>query len=86
MTAQSLSLRASQHFVAASHFWPVLPTPSPSSSLCSYRLPRKVVESPFLELFKNDVDWQSRTWFSGEHGGGVGLVIVIGDFEGLFQP
>jgi len=47
------------------------------------RLPREVVESPSLEVFKKGVDMHFRTWFSRR---GVGLIIGLHDIRGLFQP
>ena len=48
------------------------------------QLPREVVQSPSLEVFKNHVDMALRDVVSG-HGGG-GLVVGLDDLRGLFQP
>jgi len=48
------------------------------------RLPRAVVESPSLELFKTMQMWHFRIWFSRH--GGVGLMFGLDDLRGLFQP
>ena len=47
------------------------------------RLPRKVVESPSLEVLKNPVLWHFKTWFSRH--GGVVLMVGLNDLRGLFQ-
>ena len=47
-------------------------------------LPRVVVQSPSLELFRNCGDVALRAVVSG-HGGG-GLVDGLGDLRGFFQP
>ena len=49
-----------------------------------HRLPREMVQSPSLEVFKCRVDVALRDVVSG-HGGG-GLMVGLGDLRGLFQP
>ena len=49
-----------------------------------HRLPRKVVESPPLEVFTNRVDVALRDMVSGH--GGDGLTVGLRDLSGLFQP
>jgi len=48
------------------------------------RLPREVIESLSLEVFKKHVDVALGKWFSRH--GGVGLVAGLHDLKGLFQP
>ena len=48
------------------------------------RLPREVLESPSLGVFKRRVYWHFRAWFRRH--GGVGLMVGLGDLRGLFQP
>ena len=47
-----------------------------------YRLPRVVVRSPSLEVFKNRVDGALGVTVSGH--GGDGLAVGPGDLSGLF--
>jgi len=48
------------------------------------RLPREVVESPSLEVFKKHVDVALKTWFSRQ--GIVGWMVGLDDLTVLFQP
>ena len=49
-----------------------------------HRLPREVVESLSLEMFKNHVDVALRVTVSGP--GGDRLMVGPGGLSGLFQP
>jgi len=40
------------------------------------RLPREVVESPSLEVFKKHEIWHSRIWFSRHGGDGLDLMML----------
>jgi len=48
------------------------------------RLPREVVESPSLEVFKKPVNTELGTWFNRH--GGVGLIVGFDGLRGLFRP
>lgn len=50
------------------------------------RLPRRVVESACLQVFKNVGMWHLRRWFSGGHGGGAGLAAGLDDSRDLVIP
>lgn len=49
------------------------------------RIPREVMESPSSEISKIMWILHQGEWFSGEHGGGAGLVIGIKGLKGLFR-
>jgi len=49
-----------------------------------HRLPRVVLESPSLEMFKKHGDVTVRYMISGH--GGDGLMAGLNDVSGLFQP
>ncbi|KAJ7407741.1 hypothetical protein WISP_125008 [Willisornis vidua] len=49
------------------------------------RLPRKVVESPSLEVFKSHLDLVLVMWFSG-YSDCAGLTVGLDDLKGFFQP
>ena len=49
-----------------------------------HRLPRKVVQSPSLEVFQSCVDVALRDVVNGH--GGDGLMVGLGDLRGLLQP
>jgi len=49
-----------------------------------HRLPREVVESLSLEVFRNGGNMVVRDVVSGNGGGG--LMVGLGDLSGLFQP
>ena len=48
------------------------------------RLPKEVVESPSLEVFRNHGDVALRDVVGGD--GGDGLMVELDDLSGLFQP
>ena len=47
-------------------------------------LPKEVVESPSLEVFRNHGDVALRDVVGGD--GGDGLMVELDDLSGLFQP
>ena len=47
-------------------------------------LPRDVVDSPFLQVYKKCVDVALRDIVSGHSGDG--LIVGLDDLSGLFQP
>jgi len=49
-----------------------------------HRLPREVVESPSLEVFKSRGEGALRNLVSGH--GGDELIVKLCDLSGLFQP
>ena len=59
-------------------------TCSPKVVMHWHRLPREVVHSPSLEVFKNHVDVALRDLVSGR--GGDGLMVGLVGLSGLFQP
>ena len=48
------------------------------------RLPREMVASPFLKVFKKCGDVAPKDMVSGR--GGDGLIVGLDSLEGLFQP
>ena len=62
----------------------ILPHWKKGSSQESSGVLREVVESLSLEVFKKHVDVALRDMVSGH--GGDGLMVGLGDINGLFQP
>lgn len=46
-------------------------------------LPKELGESPSLGILKKSLGYG--TWFSGKHGGGTRLSVVLGDLRSLLQ-
>jgi len=46
-----------------------------------HRLPREMLESPSLEVFKNPMDVAQRVMVSGHD-----VMVALDDLSGLFQP